>query len=82
MSSHIEVKRKKGETFEALMRRFTRRLQQSGKVLSVKGARYWTKDKNETKVHNSKLRSLEKGSKRDYLLRTGKLVEEDFKKRR
>lgn len=39
-----EVKRKKGETFDALYRRFQRRIQSSGKILQAKKIRFLKKD--------------------------------------
>lgn len=78
--STIEVKRKKGESFDALLRRFTRRVQQSGKVLTVRGGRFLVRKPKKTRIHESALRRLEKGAQREYLLKTGKAKEEDFRK--
>lgn len=75
--SNIEIKRKKGETFEAMFRRFTRRIQDSGKVITLRAERYHAKKPNRNKRRDSALRRLEIGLKRDYLLKTGKLVEEE-----
>ncbi len=82
MASTIEVKRKKGESFEALFRRFSRRLQQSGKVLDVRGSRYFARTPNKNKNRDSALRRLELGEKREYLLKTGKVKEEDLRQKR
>lgn len=78
--SDIEVKRKKGESFEAVFRRFSRRLQQSGKALDVRAGRYFAKKAKKNKVHKSKLRSLAMGEQREFLLKTGKVKEEDLRK--
>lgn len=80
--SSIEVKRKKGESFEALFRRFSRRLQQSGKVLEVRGHRFFERTPNKNKVRDSALRRLEMGARREYLLKTGKVKEEDLRVKR
>ncbi|MFH1766509.1 MAG: hypothetical protein ABH826_00230 [Patescibacteria group bacterium] len=80
--STIDIKRKKGESFEAMFRRYSRRLQQSGKVLTLRGRRTHMKKPNRNKVHESALRRLEMGAKREYLLRSGKLVEEETRGRR
>lgn len=82
MSTIIEVKRKKGESFDALLRRFTRRVQQSGKVLEVRGGRFLARKPKKNRTHDSALRRLEKGAQREYLLKTGKAKEEDFRKTR
>ena len=72
-----EVSRKKGETFESMMRRFSRRVQQSGKLLQAKKIRFHmpTKSRNLTRV--SALRREEIKKKRDYLKKVGKLKDED-----
>ncbi len=80
--STIDIKRKKGESFEAMFRRFSRRLQQSGKVLSLRSRRTHLRKPNHNKVHESALRRLEMGAKREYLLRSGKLIEEDRRSHR
>jgi ribosomal protein S21 len=82
MASTIEVKRKKGESFEALFRRFSRRLQQSGKVLDVRASRYFERAPNKNRIQDSALRRLELGEKREYLLKTGKVKEEDLRQKR
>lgn len=77
--SYIEIKRKKGESFEALFRRFSRRVQQSGKSLDVRASRFFAKSPNKNKVHDSAIRRLEMGERREYLLKTGKVREEDLR---
>ncbi len=77
--ANIEIKRKKGESFEAVFRRFSRRLQQSGRVLDVRAGRYFSRKVKKNKAHKSKLRSLEMGERREYLLKTGKVKEEDLR---
>ena len=69
--SYIEIKRKKGESFEAVFRRFTRRIQQSGKSLEVRGHRFHAKKANKNRVHDSAIRRMEMGARREYLLKTG-----------
>lgn len=71
-----EVKRKRGETFESLMRRFSRRVQQSGKLLQAKKIRFHTKDKSRNLQRASALRREEIKQKREYLKKVGKLKEE------
>ncbi len=77
--SYIEIKRKKGESFEALFRRFSRRVQQSGKSLDVRASRFFAKSPNKNKAHDSAIRRLEMGARREYLLKTGKVREEDLR---
>ncbi len=77
--TNIETKRKKGESFEALFRRFSRRVQQSGKALEVRAHRFYVKEPKKNTVHKSAVRRLEMGATREYLLKTGKIREEDLR---
>lgn len=70
-----EVKRKKGETFESLMRRFSRRVQQSGKLLQAKKIRFHVRTKSRNLRRVSALRREELRRKREYLKKIGKLEE-------
>lgn len=76
-----EVKRKKGETFESLLRRFNRRLLQSGRILQAKKIRFHAKKQNKNKLRESALRRNTIREEREYMIKTGKLREEDFKKK-
>ncbi len=80
--STIDIRRKKGESFEAMFRRFSRRLQQSGKILTLRADRYHHKADSKNKMKASALRRLVMGEKREYLLKTGKIKEEDLRGRR
>ena len=71
----VNVKRKKGESFESLYRRFSRRVQQSGNLLQTRKIRFHQDDPNKTKVKKSALRRLATGARRAYLLRIGQLDE-------
>ena len=75
-----EVKRKKGETFDALYRRFQRRIQSSGKVLQAKKIRFRKKDEKPNKRREGALRREEMRKKYEYELKTGKLKIEPKRK--
>ncbi|MFA6422734.1 MAG: 30S ribosomal protein S21 [Candidatus Buchananbacteria bacterium] len=75
-----EVKRKKGETFEALVRRFSKKIQQSGRLLQSRKVRFHEKRKNRTAVRAAAARRSEITSKREYLKKIGKLIEEPTKR--
>ncbi len=77
-----EVKRKKGETFEALIRRFSKKIQQSGRLIQSRKIRYHDKKKNKTAVRSAAARRQEINQKRDYLKKIGKLVEDSRNNRR
>lgn len=76
----VDVKRKKGESFEGLIRKFNKRIQQSGKVLQAKKIRYDKKEPNRNLRKKLALRRLKINSEREYLKKVGKLKEEDMKK--
>ncbi|MFW0837576.1 MAG: 30S ribosomal protein S21 [Candidatus Komeilibacteria bacterium] len=71
----LEVKRKPGETFESLLRRFTKKTIQSGKILQVKKIKYFQKPKTERAKKEAALKRQESRKQRDYLRRVGKLDE-------
>jgi len=71
-----EVKRKKGETFEALMRRFSKKVQQSGRLIQSRKIRFFESKKNKTRVRAGAARRSEINNKREYLKKIGKLIEE------
>jgi len=77
----IESKRKKGETFESLLRRFNKRILQSGVVLQAKKVRFKLKSPNKNLQKRLALRRLKIKGEREYLKKIGKLVEEDNKRR-
>lgn len=76
----VEVKRKRGETFDALLRRFQRRFQQSGKHLETKRRRYHDGGKNRNQQRASALRREQKRTQYEYLTKTGQLKEEPKKR--
>ncbi|KKR15168.1 MAG: hypothetical protein UT42_C0008G0013 [Candidatus Falkowbacteria bacterium GW2011_GWA2_39_24] len=71
----VQFKRKKGESFESFLRRFNKRLQQSGKLMQARRGRYHHRDKNERQMQTSALIGLELRKKKEYLRRIGKLDE-------
>lgn len=73
-----EVKRKKGESFEALMRRFQNKVRQSGRILQAKKIRFYRQSLSRTQRRKSSLERQRRASVRDYLIKTGKLKEEEM----
>lgn len=71
----LEVKRKQGETFESLLRRFTKRTIQSGKLLQAKKIKYYQKPKTKRERKESALKREDFRKFREYLRRIGKLDE-------
>lgn len=78
----IEVTRKKNESFEALMRRFRNTLKMSGKLIQAKKKNFFERKPSKNKAKASKLMRLDRTSKIEYGIKTGKIKEEDLRKRR
>lgn len=78
----LEVKRKDNESFESLIRRFTKKTIQSGKILQAKKVRFYAKPKTRRELKESALRRKKITGKIEYLKKTGKLDEVDFKKKK
>lgn len=74
----VEVKRKKSESFEALLRRFSKRVQQSGRILQAKKVRFFHDEKSKTATRSAALRRDYLGQRREYMLKSGKLKESDL----
>ncbi|MBI4262053.1 hypothetical protein HY624_00835 [Candidatus Uhrbacteria bacterium] len=69
----VEVKRKRNESFESLLRRFNRRMLMSGRALQAKKIRFFRRPKNETKKRAGALRRVVLQKRAAYLERIGKL---------
>ncbi len=77
-----DVKRKKGESFESLLRRFSRKVQQSGKLLQARKIRFHAAPKSKNAVHDGALRREYLRAKKEFLIKTGQKTEEDFRPKR
>ena len=77
----VETKRKKGETFEAFLRRFNKRLMQSGVILETKQKNYLRKGHSRNKQKAVAIERKKYREKYEYLKKTGRLPEEKKKKR-
>ncbi len=77
----VEVKRKKGESTESLLRRFRQCVMQSGVQYRAKEVRFHDKPDSPRKLKESALRRKRIGAKRKYLQRIGKLPLDDNRKK-
>lgn len=77
----IEVKKRENESSESLVRRFTKRVQQSGVLIRAKKRRFYQTPKNKRAVREGALRRAIIQDQRELLRRQGKLEEYDLKKR-
>ncbi len=78
----IEVKRRKGESIEGFLRRFSRKVQQSGIVLEVKKRKFHSRTKSRNAQRVSALRRNDKRSEYAYLEKMGLLPEPKARGRR
>jgi len=70
----VEVRKRERESSEGLLRRFSRKVQQSGLLLKARKVRFREPEKNDTQLRKDALRKLEIQKERDFLRKTGKLV--------
>ncbi|MFZ5364852.1 MAG: hypothetical protein ACOZBH_01475 [Patescibacteria group bacterium] len=77
-----EVKRKRGESFESFLRRFSRKLFESGKLIQYKKVAYHSRQKSRNLQKQSALIRNKIRIKRDYLKKIGRLPEEENTYRR
>ncbi|MFA6537127.1 MAG: hypothetical protein WCT18_01875 [Patescibacteria group bacterium] len=68
-----EIKRKKGESFEAFIRRFNRRLIQSKMIPQVKGTTYHHRTESRNRIKNNTLARKDYREKMEFLKKTGRL---------
>lgn len=76
----VETKRKRGESFESFIRRFGKRLQQSGKLYEVRERQHVQPKINKTKQKKRALVGMGLKKEREYLKKLGKLKEEPRKR--
>lgn len=74
----VEVKRKKAESFEALLRRFSKRVQESGRIIQAKKIRFRQDVKNKNAQRAGALRREYLSARREFLIKSGQATEEDF----
>ncbi len=77
----IEVKRKDGESVESLLRRFSKKVQQSGLVVRTKKRRFFEPAKTKREQRVDALRRLSIRERKEFLRKTGQLSEEDLRSR-
>lgn len=73
----VEVKRRDRESTESLLRRFSRRVQQSRVLISARKARFYNPPKSKRQVRQSALHRSQLLKERDRLIKLGKIKKED-----
>lgn len=72
-----DIKRKQGETFESFFRRFTKAVQQSGRIIQAKKVKYLGKEVSRNEEKKSALVREKKKKEREYLKKIGKIDENE-----
>ncbi|MBI4363418.1 MAG: 30S ribosomal protein S21 [Candidatus Doudnabacteria bacterium] len=67
------MKKKDGESFESLLRRFNRKIQQSGVLVRARKIRFYEPGKSRNLLRVDALRRAENREKREELKKLGKL---------
>ena len=78
----VEVKRKDGESFESLLRRFNRKIQQSGVLVRARKIRFFEPGRSRNLLREDAARRAVNREKREELKKMGKLVPAPKYKRR
>lgn len=74
----FEVKRRKGESFEALMRRFQTKMRSSGKLLQAKKVRFYAPKQNRNKRRKNAIERKRRASLYEYNIKVGNIKEGDY----
>lgn len=77
----VEIKRRKGESFESFIRRFNKRLQQSGKIYHARQIRFHAQRKSKNKQRQDALKRAQIREHKEYLRKIGKLDDENDPKK-
>ena len=77
----VEVKRKENESFESMLRRFNRKIQQSGVLVRARKTQYFVPTKSRNLERVSARRRAELREEREVLKKMGKLPVPKFQKR-
>ena len=70
----IEVRKNPNENNSSILRRFSRRIQESGIIRKVKGARYNERKESKLKVKKSALKRMARRVEIEHLKKLGKMV--------
>lgn len=82
VSGVVDVKKKKGERFDSLLRRFNKRVIQSGKLFQARKIRFHDRTDSKKKQKDRALRKMTIHGKHEWLRKTGQLPPEQRSRRR
>jgi ribosomal protein S21 len=69
----IEIKKNPNENNASVLRRFSRRIQESGIIRKVKGARYNLREESKLKAKKSALKRMARRAEIEHLKKLGKM---------
>lgn len=78
----VEVKKKNNESMESLIRRFNKKVQQSGVLNRVKDGQFFVAPRTRRQVKISAVRKQLISDKKEYLKKIGQIDEEELKRSR
>mgnify|MGYP001612661742 CR=1 FL=1 len=70
----IEVRKNPNENNSSILRRFSRRIQESGIIRKVKGARYNVRKESKLKIKKGALKRMARRKEIEHLKKLGKMV--------
>lgn len=70
----IEIKKNPNENNSSVLRRFSRRIQESGIIRKVKGARYNVRGESKLKIKKGALKRIARRIEIEHLKKLGKMV--------
>lgn len=73
----VEVRRRERESVEGLLRRFSRRVQQSRLLINARSSRFYTQPKSKREMRESALHKEKLLKERERLIKLGKIKKED-----
>lgn len=71
----VEVRKKDNESSDSLIRRFSRKVQQSGVLLQARKVRYYERKKSKRRVREQAQRRAELQAERERLIKLGEIDE-------
>lgn len=77
-----EVKAKKGESFDSLLRRFNRKILMSGRLIQAKKVRFHAEPKTKLELRRSALHRAKTRAMREWQIKTGLVTEEELEQER
>lgn len=73
----VEVRRRERESVEGLLRRFSKRVQQSRLLINARSSRFYTQPKSKREMRESALHKEKLLKERERLIKLGKIKKED-----